>query len=131
DRCAEGPRGSRRTLASPCGDSQQTARSEVHARSGPPPLRTPTGQAKHRYMSSDVRVAIERASSNDVMELVCDSTGTSMQVAAVLVLETPSPVDLAAVRETISDRITAVPRLHQRLVKTPFGHGRPVWIDDP
>jgi hypothetical protein len=34
------------------------------------------------------RQAVERASSNDVMELVCDSTGTSMQVAAVLMLET-------------------------------------------
>lgn len=82
-------------------------------------------------MDSDVRLAIERASGNDVMELVCDSTGTSMQVAAVLMLETPSPVDLAAVREALADRITAVPRLRQRLVKAPFGHGRPVWIDDP
>jgi diacylglycerol O-acyltransferase len=82
-------------------------------------------------MGGNVPVAVERASSNDVMELVCDSTGTSMQVAAVLMLETPSPVDLAAVRDTIADRITTVPRLRQRLVKTPFGHGRPVWIDDP
>ncbi|SFQ95988.1 acyltransferase, WS/DGAT/MGAT [Lentzea waywayandensis] len=65
------------------------------------------------------------------MELVCDSTGTSMQVAAVLVLETPSPADIGAVREAIAARITAVPRLRQRLVRTPFGHGRPVWIDDP
>jgi len=44
---------------------------------------------------------IERASPTDVMELVCDVSGSSMQVAAVLVLETSSaldrpPLDLAS-----------------------------------
>lgn len=81
-------------------------------------------------MNSGVRVGIERASGNDVMELVCDTTGTSMQVAAVLVLDTSSPVDIAAVRVAITERITAVPRLRQRLVDAPLGCGRPVWIDD-
>jgi len=57
----------------------------------------------------------QRASQNDVMELVCDVSGTSMQVAAVLMLQTRSPVEVAAVRSAIADRITAVPRL--RLVE--------------
>ncbi|WP_330276248.1 WS/DGAT domain-containing protein [Lentzea sp. NBC_00516] len=87
-----------------------------------------THEREHDHVRCE---AVERASSNDVMELVCDSTGTSMQVAAVLVLETPSPADIAAVRAAIAERITAVPRLRQRLVRTPFGQGRPVWIDDP
>jgi WS/DGAT/MGAT family acyltransferase len=31
----------------------------------------------------------------------------------------------------ISDRIRALPRLRQRLIKVPPGCGRPVWVDDP
>jgi WS/DGAT/MGAT family acyltransferase len=76
-------------------------------------------------------MGIQRASPNDVMELVCDVSGTSMQVAAVLVLQTRSPVELAAVRSAIADRVMAVPRLRQCLLDAPFACGRPVWIDDP
>jgi hypothetical protein len=76
-------------------------------------------------------MGIQRASPNDVMELMCDVSGTSMQVAAVLVLQTRSPVEVAAVRSAIADRVPAVPLLRQRLVDTPFGCGHPVWIDDP
>ncbi|MDT7683457.1 MAG: hypothetical protein QOG57_3767, partial [Pseudonocardiales bacterium] len=61
----------------------------------------------------------------DVADLVCDVIGTSMQVAAVLVLQPRSPLGVAAVREVIADRITAVLRLRQRLVDAPFGCGRP------
>jgi diacylglycerol O-acyltransferase / wax synthase len=74
---------------------------------------------------------VERASSNDLVDLVCDATGTSMQVAAALLLQPGSPVDVVAVREVLAERVTAVPRLRQRLVKAPFGCGRPFWIDDP
>ncbi len=67
------------------------------------------------------------------MELACDVTGTSMQVAAALVLG-PGPagrnISLAHLRKAIAQRIVAIPRLRQRLVRTPFGCGRPVWIDD-
>ncbi|WNV84783.1 wax ester/triacylglycerol synthase domain-containing protein [Umezawaea sp. Da 62-37] len=82
-------------------------------------------------MTSNRPVRVERASGNDLVELVCDTTGTSMQVAAVLMLDTRSPVDIAAVREVIAERIKAVPRLRQRLVDAPFGCGGPVWVDDP
>ena len=64
------------------------------------------------------------------MELACDITGASMQVAAVLVLDKSISLDIAAVREAMNTRITAIPRLRQRLVDVPFGCGRPVWVDD-
>ena len=82
-------------------------------------------------MNGVARMDIQRASPTDVMELVCDVSGTSMQVAAVLVLESQSPVEVAAVHVALAGRVTAVPRLRQRLVDVPFGCGRPVWIDDP
>ena len=71
----------------------------------------------------------QRASSNDLMELVAESGSAPMQVAAVLVLAgAPDP---ATVRAVLDERIRAVPRLRQRLLRTPFGCGRPVWVDDP
>jgi diacylglycerol O-acyltransferase / wax synthase len=71
----------------------------------------------------------QRASSNDLMELVAQSGSVPMQVAAVLVLAgAPDP---ATVRAVLDERIRAVPRLRQRLLPTPFGCGRPVWVDDP
>ena len=75
-------------------------------------------------------MGVERLSPADVMELVCDVTGTSMQVAAILVLDGGPPLDVAAVREALQGRVTAIPRLRQRLMDVPFGCGRPVWIDD-
>jgi diacylglycerol O-acyltransferase / wax synthase len=74
---------------------------------------------------------IERASPNDLMQLAADLPGAPMQIAAVLVLDAASALDLTAVCEAIDERIQAVPRLRQRLVRAPFGCGRPVWVDDP
>src|SRR5262249_10994294 len=34
-------------------------------------------------------------------------------------------------RRLIAERVPAVPRLRQRLVRAPFGGGGPVWVDDP
>ena len=75
-------------------------------------------------------MGVERLSPTDAMELACDVTGTSMQVAAVLVLDNAGWLDVAAVREALRRRISAIPRLRQRLLDVPFGCGRPVWIDD-
>ena len=77
------------------------------------------------------RSLIERVSVDDLTELRCDITGTSMQVAAVLTLDTPTPLHLEAVQQAIAHRITTVPRLRQTLTTTPLGGGRPVWTDDP
>jgi WS/DGAT/MGAT family acyltransferase len=85
----------------------------------------PTSPTRYRERAAGV----DRASAADVMELVCDVSGTSMQVAVVLVLQ--GRVDLDAARRAFDDRIRAVPRLRQRLVEAPFGCGRQVWVDDP
>jgi diacylglycerol O-acyltransferase len=74
---------------------------------------------------------IERTSPTDLMQLASDLPGSPMQVAAILVLDTASLLDLPAVRDAIGQRIRAVPRLRQRLIRTPFGAGRPIWVDDP
>jgi diacylglycerol O-acyltransferase len=65
------------------------------------------------------------------MQLASDVPGSPMHVAAILVLSTASRLDLTAVRDAIGQRIRAVPRLRQRLVRAPFGAGRPIWVDDP
>lgn len=57
--------------------------------------------------------------------------GVPHQFGAVLVLEPAEGFDAAAVTTTLADRVCAVPRLRQRLVKVPPGCGRPVWVDDP
>ncbi len=57
----------------------------------------------------------------------------------VCLLATPSgarfidsaALELARVRRLIAERIPAVPRLRQRLVRAPFGCGGPIWVDDP
>ncbi|MFC3890884.1 wax ester/triacylglycerol synthase domain-containing protein [Lentzea rhizosphaerae] len=64
---------------------------------------------------------IDRTSSDDVMSL-----NSGMQVGAVIVLER----DPGDVESLLADRIRGVPRLRRRLVRTPFGCGRPIWVDD-
>jgi diacylglycerol O-acyltransferase len=76
-----------------------------------------------------VHAAIQRASSNDLMELVAGGGSAPMQVAAVITLD--AALDLPAVRSALAARVPGVPRLRQRLVRTPFGCGRPIWVDDP
>jgi diacylglycerol O-acyltransferase len=73
---------------------------------------------------------IERTSPTDLMQLASDLPGSPMQVAAILVLGAGQAVTLTAVRGAIDDRIRAVPRLRQCLIRAPFGGGRPVWADD-
>ena len=64
------------------------------------------------------------------MQLASDLPGSPMQVTAILVLGAGPTVDLTAVRDAIDHRIRAVPRLRQRMIRAPFGGGRPVWADD-
>ena len=47
------------------------------------------------------RSPIERASTGDLTEIRCDTTGTSMQVAAVLMLGARTPLHLDEVRRAI------------------------------
>ena len=57
--------------------------------------------------------------------------GVPQQFGAVLVLEPGEGFDAAVVTTALADRVCAVPRLRQRLVRVPPGCGRPVWVDDP
>ena len=51
-----------------------------------------------------------------------------MHIGAVLVLD--GELDLAGVRATMTERIGALPRMRQRMVRAPLGCGRPIWLDD-
>lgn len=74
---------------------------------------------------------IDRASAADLMQLASDRAGAPVQVAALLLLGPGSRCRPDQVREVLEARTRAVPRLRQRLVRAPWGCGRPVWVDDP
>ena len=84
-----------------------------------------------RAGGATARAAVMRASPDDLMQLAADAGPARMQVAAVLMLTGGAKLQPAEVRDAIAERIRAVPRLRQRLVRTPLGGGRPVWVDDP
>jgi hypothetical protein len=75
---------------------------------------------------------IDRATAADLVTLATDVGPAPLQVGAVLRLAPSStgrtdPADLVAALE---QRSRAIPRLRQRLLRTPPGCGRPVWVDD-
>jgi WS/DGAT/MGAT family acyltransferase len=70
---------------------------------------------------------VDRATPDDVVSLATDVGPVPMQVGAVLVADGALDVDEVTAR--VAERITAVPRLRQRLVRAPFGGGRPFWVD--
>jgi diacylglycerol O-acyltransferase / wax synthase len=73
---------------------------------------------------------IERASSADLAFLAMDTGRVSEQFAVLLLLDQSDDFSLSHLRQLISDRILAVPRLRQRLIKVPPGCGRSVWVDE-
>ena len=81
--------------------------------------------------SDKERLGIERASSADLAFLAMDTGKVPQQFAVILILDRPGDLGLPQLREIISERIVALPRLRQRLIKVPPGWGRPMWIDDP
>ena len=72
---------------------------------------------------------IERASADDIMSLVSDRVDPPMQVGAALLLDVGDQFDAPRLKEALEQRLTAVPRLRQRLIDVPIGFGRPVWVD--
>lgn len=74
---------------------------------------------------------IGRASPSDRAFLAMDSAEVPEQFGVVLRLDGAGGLDLERVRRLVAERVTAVPRLRQRLVRVPFGCGGPVWVDDP
>src|SRR5512139_194651 len=73
---------------------------------------------------------VERASAGDRAFLAMDTGPVPEQFAVVLLLE-PSGLDLERIRDVLGERIPAVPRLRQRLTRTPLGCGGPIWVDEP
>jgi WS/DGAT/MGAT family acyltransferase len=77
------------------------------------------------------QTGIERASATDRAFLAMDGRRVPEQFGVVLRLDTRErPFDLARARRLVAERVTAVPRLRQRLVRVPPGCGGPVWVDD-
>jgi WS/DGAT/MGAT family acyltransferase len=76
---------------------------------------------------------IERASSEDLMQLASDLGPFPWQVGALVVLDAGADgdADTGALLDLVALRLASVPRLRQRLVRTPVGCGRPIWVDDP
>src|SRR5689334_23239475 len=54
-----------------------------------------------------------------------------MNIGAVLILDDPADLDFTRVTSVLASRLSRIPRLRQRLVKTPPGCGRPIWVDHP
>jgi diacylglycerol O-acyltransferase / wax synthase len=76
------------------------------------------------------RAGIERASPTDRAFLAMESRNSPEQFGVILTLDRADRLDVTRVRQLIAERIPAVPRLRQRLIRTPFGCGGPIWIDD-
>jgi diacylglycerol O-acyltransferase len=74
---------------------------------------------------------IDRASPTDRAFLAMDTGQVPEQFGVILVLDEVGELDLSRARRLIAERIPAVPRLRQRLLRAPFGCGGPIWVDDP
>lgn len=74
---------------------------------------------------------IERASPTDHAFLAMDAGGVPEQFGVILVLDKTAGFDLSRARRLIAERIPAVPRQRQGLIRAPFDCGGPVWVDDP
>lgn len=80
---------------------------------------------------------IDRASTGDLVMLATESGGQIPNcVGAVLLLSGSGDpggpnVNIDDALRVIAGRLCRIPRLRQRLVRVPFGCGRPVWVDDP
>ena len=73
---------------------------------------------------------IERLSGEDLMQLASDVGPVPWQVGAILLMDAGADFDLSAATDVIAERIIAIPRLRQVLVRTSLGCGRPIWVDD-
>jgi WS/DGAT/MGAT family acyltransferase len=72
---------------------------------------------------------IDRAGADDVLQLAVDRGRVPMAIGALLVLDPLARPAADAVRAVLLEHAARVPRLGQRLVRTPPGAGRPVWLD--
>ena len=73
---------------------------------------------------------LDRLSALDASFLHQERPETHMHIGALAIVDGPPPT-LEQLLTTISSRLHRMPRYRQRLARTPFDRGRPVWIDDP
>ena len=81
-----------------------------------------------RHIATEGHRPIERLSPDDAVTLATDVGPLPMHVGAVLVLDERLELDRLVGR--VEERLPAVPRLRQRLLRTPLFGGRAVWVDD-
>jgi WS/DGAT/MGAT family acyltransferase len=92
---------------------------------------TTSGDPARGRASARPRPRLERASATDLAFLAMDTGSLPEQFAVILRLDRAGDLDLARVRQLIGERIRAVPRLRQRLIRVPPGCGGPIWADVP
>ena len=73
-------------------------------------------------------VRAERVSGADLAFLAMDTGAVPEQFGAVLLLD--RPVDATSIVRLLGERVPAVPRLRQRVRRTPPLCGGPLWADD-
>ncbi|MFS8102501.1 WS/DGAT domain-containing protein [Lentzea alba] len=76
------------------------------------------------------RPVIDRASPTDRAFLAMDDDRSPAHFGVILLFGETGGFDVARGRQVLAERVAAVPRLRQRLVRTPFGCGGPIWVDD-
>ena len=72
----------------------------------------------------------ERIGATDLQQLVTDVGPVPANVGGVLLLEPAAAPDAQETVDLLRTRVSGIPRLRQRLMATPLGGGRPVWVDD-
>jgi WS/DGAT/MGAT family acyltransferase len=73
---------------------------------------------------------MDRLTSIDASFLTQETSASHMHVGAILVFEGPPP-SYEDLLEHVDSRLHLVPRFRQKLAPSPFGTGRPFWVDDP
>ena len=73
---------------------------------------------------------MDRLTSIDASFLTQETSASHMHVGAILIFEGPPP-SYEDLLEHVDSRLHLVPRFRQKLAPSPFGTGRPFWVDDP
>ena len=76
-------------------------------------------------------VTIDRATGNDVVQLGADRGSVPTNIGVILVFDPVTAPPIGHLTNVLDGRVRTVPRLVRRLVATPWGCGRPVWLADP
>ena len=76
-------------------------------------------------------MTIDRATGNDVVQLGADRGSVPANIGVILVFDPVTAPPIGHLSDVLEGRVRTVPRLVRRLVATPWGCGRPVWVADP